>query len=103
MNGNGAESRPAIMFGILRNPDEADAGYELVYFDLLTEEESEAAFERLQHDEIVFNGYFPVEAESPNGIGSEAHQQISDIVRRLNQGEELTAEAIRRILSPYLL
>ena len=93
-----AANTPTLMFGIIRRIDH-EPEYRLVFFDLLGEEEAEKAFEDLLRHEVVFSGYTPVDSASPSGLNAATLDRIRDVVNRLNQGEELSQEAIARALA----
>lgn len=92
-----------MMFGILKNPDQPDQPFELIYYDLLTETEREEEFEKLQRLEIVFNGYFLLDENTSTGLNPQVHETLSALVNRLNQGEELSPDEIRELLAEILV
>lgn len=92
-----------MMFGILKNPGQPDQPFELIYYDLLSESEREEEFEKLQRLEIVFNGYFPLDENTPTGLNPQVHEALSAVVKRLNKGEELTPDEIRELLAEILV
>ena len=95
-------STPTLMFGIMRREGH-DPVYRLVFFDLLTEEEAERAFEDLLKHDVVFSGYTVVDASVPTGLNAATLGQIRSIVDRLNGGEDLSQEDIKAELASVVV
>jgi hypothetical protein len=92
-----------IMFAILRDDRHPHAPHEVVYFDLLSESESETEFERLQRVDVLFSGYVRSTDGAPEGLAPETRQVIAAVVARLNRGERLSPIEIRCTLASVLI
>lgn len=92
-----------IMFAILKDGDGGQAPYEAIYFDLLSETESEREFERLQRVEVRFSGYLRSTDGAPDGLAPNARARIAELVGRMNRGEEMGEAQIRSVLASVLI
>lgn len=83
------------MFEIYR---EAGYGrqYRVVYFTDLDEHNKEAEINRAAAGEHLFDGFLSDRRKE------EGKQRVAEIIRRLNDGEDLTAAAIESNLKDYL-
>ena len=84
------------MFEIYREK-EYNRLFRVVYFTELHEHNKETEINRALAGEHFFDGYISDRSKP------EAKEIISSIVRRLNDGEQMTAADIRSVLSRYLL
>lgn len=89
-----ANEAAKVMFEIYR---EADYGrkYRAVYFTELEEGNKEAEISRAMAGEHVYDSFID-ERQLLKG-----KDVVADIVKRLNTGEEISADAIAELLAPY--
>jgi len=70
--------------------------YRVVYFTELQDHNKEAEINRAMAGEHVFDGFLKTYKKDV------AKETISDILARMNSGENLTADEIARCLKPFM-
>jgi hypothetical protein len=84
-----------VMFEIYRDADHGGR-YKVVYFTELGEHDKETEIENAMRGQHVFDGFLLHRERN------QAKQIVDQILERLNGGEDLDDNAIRKSLQPYL-
>jgi hypothetical protein len=84
-----------VMFEIYRDADHGGR-CKVVYFTELGEHDKETEIENAMRGQHVFDGFLLHRERN------QAKQIVDEILERLNGGEKLDEDAIRKTLQPYL-
>ncbi len=84
-----------VMFEIYRETA-FNGRHKVVYFTELTEHNREAEINNAMRGEHIFDGFLRDRAKE------QAKEVISKILRRLNEGEQVTKAEIARELKPFM-
>jgi hypothetical protein len=84
-----------VMFEIYREP-EFERRYRVVYFTELDEHNKEKEIKDAIHGEHIFDGYLR------NYTKTEGKRILAGILERLNSGEPIGPEDIKRELTPFM-
>ena len=84
-----------VMFEIYRDSD-FGGKYKVVYFTELGEHDKENEIDNAMRGEHIFDGFLLHRERN------QAKQVVDEILDRLNRGEEVNEDAIRKSLQPYL-
>ena len=84
-----------VMFEIYREP-ELGQQFRVVYFTELDEHNKEKEINDAMRGEHIFDGYLR------NYAKQEGKRTISSILERLNSGESLSTDQIKRELKPFM-
>lgn len=84
-----------VMFEIYREP-ELGRRYRVVYFTELDEHNKEKEINEAMRGEHVFDGYLR------NYSKQEGKRMVAGILERLNSGEALSMDEIKRELKPFM-
>lgn len=84
-----------VMFEIYRDADYGNR-YRVVYFTELGEHDKENEINNAMRGQHVFDGFLLHRERNA------AKQVVDEILKRLNQGEQIGEDTIRETLQPYL-
>ena len=84
-----------VMFEIYREGG-YDRRYRVIYFTELNDHNRDHELNRCLAGESFYSGYIREDARK------EARAVISDVLRRLNDGEEIPPEGVQAALAPHL-